>query len=166
MAAKAKGKGDGAGLGTLATNRRASFQYQLLERFECGIELTGTEVKSLREGGASFADAYVHVLGDQAWLEGFHIRHFSHAGPLANHEPVRSRRLLLRRGEIEKLIGATQQKGFTLVPVRVYTKGRWIKLEIALARGKKLHDKREDQKERMVKREMDRALKGQRGGRR
>jgi SsrA-binding protein len=162
MSAKAKGKGDSPGTGTLATNRRAGFQYQLLERFECGIELVGTEAKSLREGGASFADAYVHVLGGEAWLEGFHIRPFSHAGPLANHEPVRTRKLLLKRSEIEKLVGGTQQKGYTIVPVRVYTKGRWIKLELALARGKKLHDKREDQKERIVKREIDRALKAQR----
>lgn len=146
--------------GALATNRRAKFEYHLETKFECGMQLTGTEVKALREGGGSFADAYVHILRGEVWLESFHIRHYSHAAPLANHEPVRSRRLLLKKREIERLAAAADQKGYTIVPTRVYLSGRWIKMEIALARGKKLHDKREAKKEQMVKRDIDRALKG------
>jgi SsrA-binding protein len=151
-----------AGAGDLASNRRARFDYHLLETYECGLQLLGTEAKSIRQGGASFADAYVHVLRDEAWLESFHIRPYSHASPKANHQPVRSRKLLLHRREIEKLVAGAQQKGYTIVPVRVIARGRWIKLEIALARGKKQHDKREDEKEREVKRDMRRAMKGER----
>jgi SsrA-binding protein len=151
-----------ANAGDLATNRRARFDYHLLDTYECGLQLTGTEVKSLREGGASFADAYVHVLHGEALLESFHIRPYSHASPHANHPPVRTRKLLLHRRQIEKLVNASQQKGYTIVPVRIVTRGRWIKLEIALARGKKAHDKREDEKERIVNREMRRAMKGER----
>ena len=154
---KKKKKG---GPGALAVNRRARFEYHLEDTFECGIELTGTEVKALREGGGSFADAYVHIDGGEVWLESFHIRHYSHASPLLNHEPVRTRRLLLKKREIERLAAAAEQKGYTIVPTRVYVKGRWLKLEIALAKGKKLHDKREAKKEQMVKRDMDRAMKG------
>lgn len=148
-----------AAKGDLAVNRKARFEYHLLDTFECGIELRGTEVKALREGGASFADAYVHVHRGEALLESFHIRHYSHASPGLNHDPVRSRKLLLKRREIEKMAGLAEQKGYTLVPTRIYTRGRWIKLEVALARGKKLHDKRQDQKQKIAKREMDRAMK-------
>jgi len=163
MAKKGKKKGaKDEGAGVLAVNRKARFQYHLLDRFECGIELLGTEVKALREGGGSFADAYVHVLNDQALLEGFHIRHYSHAGPLSNHEAVRTRKLLLKKREIARLELETQRKGLTLVPVKVYTRGRWIKLEVALAQGKQKHDKREATKEREAKRDMDRALKASR----
>lgn len=144
----------------LAVNRRARFEYHLEDTFECGMQLTGTEVKALREGGGSFADAYVHIDEGEVWLESFHIRHYSFASPLVNHEPVRTRRLLLHKREIQRLAAAAEQKGYTIVPTRVYVKGRWLKMEIALARGKKLHDKREAKKEQMVKRDIDRALKG------
>lgn len=146
--------------GALAVNRRARFEYILEDLFECGIQLTGTEVKALREGGGSFADAYVHIDDDEVWLESFHIRPYSHTSPLLNHEPVRPRRLLMHKREIERLSAAAEQKGYTIVPTRLYTKGRWLKIEIALAKGKKLHDKREAKKEQMVKRDIDRAMKG------
>lgn len=158
-AAGRRAKGEG---GDLAVNKKARFLYHLLERFECGMQLTGTEVKSIREGGISFADSYVHVERGQVLIEGFHIRPYTHAGPLANHEPTRLRKLLLSRREIAELETKTQQLGMTLVPTRIYAKGRWIKLEIAVAKGKKLHDKRETEKARVAAREMDRAIKERR----
>ncbi len=162
-AAKGKGKNEKKGyVGTLAENRKARFDYHLSEKYECGIQLLGTEVRSLREGGGSFADAYVHIHRGEAWLESFHIRHYSHAGPLMNHDPVRSRKLLLKSKQLAKLAAKADQKGFTVVPVRLYTEGRWIKLEIALAKGKRSHDKREDKKEQSAKRDIARAMKGDR----
>src|SRR5205807_6088893 len=126
----------------VATNRQASFRYNLLERYECGLVLTGTEVKSLREGKAQLKDSYAAVRDGEVWLYGVYIPPY---GPAArdNHDPERPRKLLLHRAEIERLIGKTRERGLTLVPTRVYFSGPNAKVEIALARGKDLYDKRE-----------------------
>jgi SsrA-binding protein len=142
----------------IATNRQASHRYHLLDKWECGIVLTGTEVKSLREGKASLKDGYAAVKDGEVWLFNVHIPPY---GPATreNHEPERPRKLLLHRREIERLIGKTKERGLTLVPTRLYFKGRRAKVEIALARGKAVADKRQAIKERELKREMERALR-------
>ena len=157
----AKGKGKRkASAGDVATNRQASFRYNLLDRWEAGIMLTGTEVKSLRTGQATMKDSYAMVRDGEVWLHNMHIPPY---GPAAreNHEPERPRKLLLKRKEIEKLIGTTAEKGLTLVPTRIYFKGPYAKVEIALARGKDLYDKRRSIKERDQKRDIERALHGE-----
>ncbi len=140
----AKSRKRKAAPGDMATNRRAAYRYNLLERFEAGIALTGTEVKSLREGGVQLKDAYATIRDGEVWLIGMYIAPY---GPAAreNHDPERSRKLLLHRREIDRLIGHTQERGLTLVPTRVYFSdpGSRAKVEIALARGKDVHDKRE-----------------------
>jgi len=156
----AKGRRRRAATGDVATNRQASFRYNLLERFECGIVLTGTEVKSLREGNAQLKDAYAVVRDGEVWLIGMYIAPY---GPAAreNHEPERPRKLLLHRSEIDRLIGRTRERGLTLVPTRVYFSdpGSRAKVEIALARGKDIHDKRETIRRREVAREIQRELR-------
>jgi SsrA-binding protein len=146
--------------GDIATNRQASFRYNLLERFEAGAVLTGTEVKSLREGGAQLKDAYAVVRDGEVWLIGMYIAPY---GPASreNHDPERSRKLLLHRREIDRLIGATRERGLTLVPTRVYfsEQGSRAKVEIALARGKDVHDKRETIRRRETAREIQRELR-------
>jgi SsrA-binding protein len=156
----AKGRKRKAAPGDVATNRQASFRYNLLERFEAGIILTGTEVKSLREGGAQLKDAYAVVRDGEVWLIGVYIAPY---GPAAreNHDPERPRKLLLHRKEIDRLIGATRERGLTLVPTRVYfsePRSR-AKVEIALARGKDIHDKRETIRRRESAREIQRELR-------
>lgn len=131
----------------LSANRQASHNYFLLERFEAGLVLTGTEVKSAREGQVQLKEAYAEVLGNEAWLVNAHISHYSH-GNLENHDPVRTRKLLLHAEEIRKLIGKTREKGLTLIPTKLYLKKGKIKCELALAKGKKLHDKREAERKR------------------
>src|SRR5437764_1413612 len=142
--AVAKARKRKAGAGDVATNRQASFRYNLLERFECGLVLSGTEVKSLREGKALLKDSYAVVRDGEVWLIGVYIPPY---GPAArdNHDPERPRKLLLHRSEIERLIGRTQERGLTLVPTRVYfsDRGSRAKVQIALASGKDIHDKRE-----------------------
>ncbi|EYB68363.1 SsrA-binding protein [Deinococcus phoenicis] len=135
------------------TNRRAHHEYELLERFEAGISLTGSEVKSVRAGGVDFRDAFARLSGGNIELEGLYIPTYTEA-TYNNHEPRRSRRLLLHREEISKLRRALEQKGLTLVPTRLYQKGRVFKVELALARGKKLHDKRRAEAEKTVRREL------------
>ncbi|MCD6726400.1 MAG: SsrA-binding protein SmpB [Solirubrobacteraceae bacterium] len=144
--------------GDVATNRQARFRYELLDRLECGVALRGTEVKALREGSAQLKDAYAQVREGELWLLHAHIPPY---GPASreNHEPERPRKLLAHRREIERLIGKQQEKGLTLVPTRIYFKGPHAKVEIALARGKDLHDKRQTIRERETKREMQRALR-------
>ncbi len=144
--------------GDVATNRQASYRYHLLERFECGIMLTGTEVKSLREGNAQLKDAYAAVRDGEVWLIGMYIAPY---GPAArgNHDPERPRKLLLHRREIERLIGKTAERGQTLIPTRVYFSGPHAKVEIALARGKNVYDKRESIRRREVTREVQRELR-------
>jgi SsrA-binding protein len=143
---------------TIAENRRARHDYQLLERVEAGIALTGTEVKSLRAGrttmGASFAD----IRDGEAWLHGLEIATYDQ-GNRANHEPMRARKLLLHRREIDSLYGMVREKGLTLVPTRIYFKEGRVKVELAVARGKEQRDKRRDVAERDAKRQMERALK-------
>jgi SsrA-binding protein len=147
---------------SLAQNRRALHDYEILDRFEAGVELTGTEVKSARAGKVQLKDAYVAFEGDQAWLVGAHISHYSH-GNRENHPPERPRRLLLKRREIDRLFGRTQLKGLTVIPLSVYLKGNWIKLELGLAKGKKVYDKRETERRRTLDREMEEAVRGGRG---
>ncbi len=138
------------------TNRRASFEYELLERYEAGISLTGSEVKSVRSGGVDFRDAFARINGHNIDLEGLYIPEYQQAS-YNNHEPRRRRRLLLHRQEIEKIKRQLAQKGLTIVPTRLYQKGRVFKVELALARGKKLHDKRRAESEKQAKREIRQA---------
>ena len=143
----------------VAENRRARFDYALDEKFEAGIALSGTEVKSLRFGEGSIAESYATVDGEEVWLINSHIPEYSHGNRL-NHEPRRKRKLLLKNREIAKLQGAVTREGLTLVPLSLYFNGRGrAKIELALARGKKVHDKRETIKERDWKREQQRLLR-------
>ena len=143
------------GIKIVADNRKARYEFELLDRFEAGLALQGSEVKALREGKANLQDAFAAVQQGEAILHNLHISPYSHGG-YSNHEPVRPRKLLLKKGEILKMQKATQQKGFTLVPTKLYFKNGWAKVEIAVGRGKKLHDKRHDIAEREAKRRMDR----------
>jgi SsrA-binding protein len=143
---------------TITDNRRARHDYQLLERLEAGIALTGTEVKSLRNGRATLAQAYAEVRDGEAWLVGLEIATYDH-GNRANHEPTRPRKLLLHRREIDSLYGKVREKGLTLVPTRLYFKDGRVKVELAVARGKEQRDKRRDVAERDAKRQMERAMK-------
>jgi SsrA-binding protein len=145
----------------IAENRRARHDYELLDRVEAGIVLTGTEVKSLREGRVTLAQAYADVRGSEVWLVGADIAVYGH-GNMANHEPARDRKLLLHRREIASLIGKVRERGQTLVPTRLYFKDGKVKVELALARGKEKGDKRRDIAEREAKRQMERVLKSRR----
>jgi SsrA-binding protein len=147
----------------IATNRRARHEYAILETVEAGLVLRGTEVKALREGGVSFKDAYATIRNGEAWLLGCHVTPYSH-GTDANHDPERDRKLLLHRREIARLGAKIAERGLTLVPLRLYLKGGRVKVELGLARGKKLHDKRSALREREVRREMDRAARAGRRG--
>jgi SsrA-binding protein len=142
---------------TVAQNRAASYNYHLLEQYEAGMVLLGTEVKSLREGKASLREAYASVRGPDLWLLNCHIPEYAPGGPF-NHAPLRPRKLLLHRREIEKLAGKTQQKGLTLIPLRIYFKDGRAKCEVALARGKKYHDRREAERAKEAKREASEAI--------
>jgi len=148
----------------VATNRRARHEYEILETFEAGLVLRGTEVKSLRTGQVNFKDSYATVRNDELWLLGCHISPYSH-GTDANHDPERDRKLLLHRREIIRLTGKIAERGLTVVPLKLYFKKGRAKIEIGLARGKKLHDKRATLRERETRREMDRAVRAGRGGR-
>jgi SsrA-binding protein len=141
----------------ITSNRKARRDYFILETFEAGLVLVGTEVKSLRAGKASLAEAYARIQRDEMFLVGAHIPEYSH-GNRANHDPTRSRKLLLHRREIERLRGKTVEKGLTLVPLRLYWRSGRAKVEIALCRGKREYDRREDVAKREAQREMDRAL--------
>jgi SsrA-binding protein len=142
----------------LATNRKALFHYEVLERAEAGIALVGTEVKSIREGGLNFSDSYVDFRGGELFLVGCRVAPYSH-GNFLNHAPERDRKLLLHKREIRKLGGRATERGLTLVPLRVYMKNGRVKMEIGLARGKHAHDKREAIKERDQKRELREAAR-------
>jgi SsrA-binding protein len=148
---------------SVARNPKATHDYHILETWEAGIVLTGTEVKSLRNGKASIKEAYARVRNGEVFLEGMNITPYEQ-GNRYNHDPVRSRKALLHRREIEKLIGAVEQKGLTLVPLELYFRNGRAKVTLALGRGKKLHDKREDLKRRVAERETARAvsIKGRR----
>ncbi|HWE15216.1 MAG TPA: SsrA-binding protein SmpB [Solirubrobacteraceae bacterium] len=156
----AKGKKRKAAPGDVASNRQASYRYNLLERFEAGIVLTGTEVKSLREGKAQLKDSYALVRDGEVWLMGVYIPPYG-AAARDNHEPERPRKLLLHKSEIERLVGRTHERGLTLVPTRMYFSGprSRAKVEIALAKGKDLYDKRQAMRTREMARDVQRELR-------
>lgn len=141
----------------LASNRKARHDYELLDTFEAGIVLTGTEVKSARAAKVQLKDSYVEVRGGEAYLVGAHISPYSH-GNRENHDPERDRKLLLQEREIDRLRGQSQIKGLTIVPLDVHLRGNWIKVQIALARGKKLYDKRETERRKIQEKEIQRAI--------
>ena len=143
----------------LAENRQARFNYEILETYEAGIELLGTEVKAVKGGQANLRDAYGIVRKGQIMLLNMYIPPHRTTSVYFNHEPTRTRRLLLHKIEMRKLIAEVQQKGLTLVPLKVYQKDGWIKVDLAVVRNKKLHDKREDMKKRDDKREIERVMK-------
>lgn len=145
---------------TLATNKKARHDYEILETFEVGIQLEGQEVKTIREGRVGLLGSYVNLRQGQAWLLNAHIPKYPQAGPLPGYDPYRTRRLLMHRRELMKLMGRLEQKGLTLIPLSVYTKRSLIKLEIGLGRGKTKHDKRDTVRKRDLDREVRRSLKG------
>ncbi|HZA90517.1 MAG TPA: SsrA-binding protein SmpB [Solirubrobacterales bacterium] len=157
MSAKRKGKRRPAA-GDVATNRRARHRFELIETYECGIELLGTEVKALREGKAQLGDAYAVIDRGEVWLRNAHIPPYPPAAD-QNHEPERPRKLLLHRYEIERLVGRIQRRGLTLIPTRIYFKGPRAKVELALARGKEQRDRRREIADRDMRREVERELK-------
>ena len=142
----------------IAVNRQAFHNYEIIERFEAGMVLTGTEIKSAREGRANLKDAYGIVKSGEIWLLNCHISPYSH-GNYANHEPLRTRKLLMKRSEINKLIGKTTEKGLTLVPLKLYLKNGRLKCELALAKGRKVHDKREVSRAKTIDKETRQALR-------
>ena len=140
----------------IARNKQAGYRYNLLEKWEAGLQLTGSAVKSLRQGGVQLKDSYATVRDGEVWLHHVHSAPYAHARD--GHDPERPRKLLLHKGEIERLIGSTSEKGLTLIPTRIYWKGPHAKVEIALARAKNVQDKRRYLKEKDARREIDRAL--------
>ena len=144
--------------GDVATNRYASYRYELLDKLECGLVLQGTEVKALREGGAQLKDGYVNVSDGELWLQNVHIPPYKPAAR-DNHEPERPRKLLAHRREIERLMGRVQERGLTIVPTRIYFRDGRAKVEIALGRGKDRFDKRQSIKAREQRRDVERALR-------
>jgi SsrA-binding protein len=147
------------GYKVLSDNRQARHQYEILETYEAGIELKGTEVKSVRAGKANLRDGFAQVRDGEVWLQNVHISPHSTTIQQYNHDPRRPRKLLLHKGEIRKLIGKVEQKGLTLIPLKMYVTRGWIKVTLGLAKGKKLHDKRDALKRKQEKREVERALK-------
>jgi SsrA-binding protein len=154
----AKTKKRKLGAGDVASNRYASYRYELLERIECGVVLQGTEVKALRASGAQLKDGYATIRDGELWLHAIHIPPYLPASR-ENHDPERPRKLLLHRAEIARLAARVSERGLTLVPTRVYFRGAHAKVEIALARGKDLYDKRQAIRERESKRDMERGLR-------
>jgi SsrA-binding protein len=146
------------GIKVLVTNRKAFHDYEIGEKFEAGVSLTGTEVKSLRQAKANLTDGWVELGDDGAMLCEVQISQYSH-GNIMNHEEKRPRRLLLKKSELRKLQQKVYEKGFTVIPIKIYLKERWMKVEIALARGKKQHDKRESDKVKTANRDIARAMK-------
>src|SRR5215213_774838 len=153
-----KGKDEG-GFKVVARNRRARFEFALLEKVEAGIVLTGTEVKSLRSGKASLEESYAGINGGEVWLYGCDIPEYLQANRM-NHKPKRPRKLLLHRSEIDKLVAKASERGLTIVPLKLYFKDGIAKVELSIARGRKLYDKREALKKQDARRDMDRALRG------
>lgn len=141
-----------AGLKIVAENRKAYHDYHILEKFEAGLVLTGTEIKSARAGKVQLRDAYADVIDGEAWLLNAHISPYTH-GNIWNHEPTKKRKLLLHRSEIDKLHGKVREKGLTLIPLKMYLKNGLLKCEVGVCRGKKLHDKREAEQTRDIERE-------------
>ena len=156
----AKGGGkNGKGRGRdVAVNRRAFHDYFIEDQLEAGLALSGTEVKSLRDGRANIRDGFVRIDGGEAWLENVHISPYEQGG-YTNHEPLRPRKLLLHGDEIARLTGQVRQKGYTLIPLRIYFAGNWAKVQVGLGRGKKQYDKRQSLAEADARRQMERALR-------
>ncbi|AKG22230.1 SsrA-binding protein SmpB [Calothrix sp. 336/3] len=152
-------KDNNDGYKVITDNRQARFLYEILETYEAGIQLTGTEVKSIRAGKVNLQDGYALLRNGEVWLLNAHISPYNASGQYFNHEPRRTRKLLMHRQEIRKLIGKVEQQGLTLIPLKMYFKRGWVKLTIGLAKGKKIHDKREDLKRRQDQRDMQRAMK-------
>ena len=144
----------------VAKNRKARHEFHVLQTWEAGLVLQGTEVKSLRDGKANLADAYARIDGGELWLYNMHVSPYE-AGNRFNHDPLRRRKLLMHRSELRRLVGEVEQKGLTLVPLDVHFSGGIAKVDLALVRGKKLHDKRETLRERAVARDMERGFKEQ-----
>jgi len=153
-----KGKKRKIGAGDVASNRYASYRYELIERLECGVSLLGTEVKALRASGAQLKDGYAAIHDGELWLHSVHIPPY---GPAAreNHEPERDRKLLAHKSEIERIAAQVKERGLTLIPTRIYFSGARAKVEIALGRGKNLYDKRQSIRERETKREVERGIR-------
>ena len=147
------------GFKVMADNRQARFTYEILDRYEAGIALQGTEVKSIRAGKVNLRDGYAQVKNGEVWLLNVHISPHDMTNQAYNHEPRRPRRLLLHKAEIRKLIGKVEEKGLTLVPMKLYLKKGRVKVNIAIGRGKKLHDKRESLKQKQEKRDIARMMK-------
>lgn len=146
------------GIKIIANNKKARFDYTVVETFEAGLSLRGSEVKSLRDGACNLKDSYVAFKGDEAYLQKAHITEFK-ASSYNNHEPERMRKLLLHKKELNKIYANMREKGYSCVPLKIYFKGGRVKLEIALVKGKKQHDKRQDIKEKSAKRDIQRQLK-------
>jgi SsrA-binding protein len=153
------GKNNSSGYKVVSDNRQARFRYEILETYEAGIELKGTEVKSIREGRVNLRDGYAIIRDGQAWLLNVHISPYQSSSEYFNHDPRRTRRLLLHKREISKLVGKVEQEGLTLIPLKMYLKRGLVKVAIGLCKGKKLYDKRETIKRRQDEREMARVVK-------
>lgn len=147
------------GFKIVADNRQARFRYEILESYEAGIELKGTEVKSIREGRVNLRDGYALLRNGEAWLLNVHVSPYKSTSLYFNHDPLRTRKLLLHKQEISKLVGKVEQQGLTLVPLKMYLKRGLVKISLGLGKGKKLHDKRETIKRRQDERDMARAVK-------
>ncbi|USR92908.1 SsrA-binding protein SmpB [Phormidium yuhuli AB48] len=152
-------KDTSSGYKVIADNRQARYRYSILETYEAGLALQGTEVKSIRQGRVNLRDGYALIRGNEAWLHNVHISPYDIASQYFNHDPLRNRKLLLHRNEIRKLIGKVEQQGLTLVPLKLYLKNGWVKVSIGLAKGKKLHDKRDSLKRKQQDREIARVMK-------
>ncbi len=153
---------DKQGEKVLSVNRQASHNFYLEERFEAGLVLTGTEVKSIRDGKVNLRDGYADIKGDEVWLYNCHISPYTH-GNIFNHDPLRTRKLLLHKQEIRRLIGKVRERGYTLIPTRLYLKNGRIKAEVALAKGKRDYDKRETERKREDEKEARSAIRARRG---
>jgi len=147
----------------LAKNRRAFYDYEIIEKYEAGLMLLGTEVKSAKSGHINISEAYVVITNEEAFLLNAHISEYKY-GNIQNHEPRRTRKLLLKKRELRRLIGTTKQRGYTIIPLQVYEKKGWLKVEIAVGKGKRKYDKREKIKKREADREIERAMKWQKKG--
>ena len=147
--------GDNDKIKVITTNRKANFEYEILNKYEAGIVIKGTEVKSLREGKVNLQESYGRIINDEVWIVNSHINEYKY-GNINNHEPTRNRKLLLNKREIRKIKQQLQEKGLTLVPLKIYFKGSLVKVEIGIARGKKLYDKRESIKKRDIERNLSR----------
>ncbi|MCH5194948.1 MAG: SsrA-binding protein SmpB [Oscillospiraceae bacterium] len=143
---------------TIAENRKARHEYFILDSYEAGIELVGTEVKSIRRGGVNLKDSWCSIDDGELWVKGMHISPYDH-GNIFNRDPMRVRKLLLHKKQIMQLLGKVKQEGLTLIPISLYFKGSMVKMQVGLCKGKKLHDKREDMAERAAKRDIERTIK-------